>query len=205
MARCNYYVYQYITEDGQPYYVGKGSGSRVRAKHLYTVVPPEHRRIILRDGLTNKEAYDLESSLIAQYGCKKHGGLLDNKKITRWVAEPGWKHTVEAKKKISDGNTGKIRTAEQRKHYKGTTSTEVAKKIALTLTGRIRPVEVGQKVSQTLAHKLATDAVYFAKYWAEKNKQSVARKGKPWPAARRAAQNNKQLAKAIQLKDLANG
>lgn len=150
MAGCNYYVYQYITEDGQPYYVGKGCGSRIRAKHLYTVVPPDHRRIILRDGLTNKEAYDLESSLITQYGCKKHGGLLDNKKITRWVAEPGWKHTDEAKSKISKANTGKIRSAEAKANYSKPKTAEHAEKIRQANLGRPYDPVRSAKISATL-------------------------------------------------------
>jgi hypothetical protein len=48
MADNNYYIYQYITEDGLPYYIGKGSGTRIREYHLYTEVPPAERRIILK-------------------------------------------------------------------------------------------------------------------------------------------------------------
>ena len=118
MAGCNYYVYQYITEDGLPYYIGKGSGTRIREHHLYTEVPPENRRIILKDGLTNKAAYEMESELIKFYGCKKHGGILDNKKVTRWVAEPGWKHSEEAVEKIRQGNLGKVRTEEHKQKYR---------------------------------------------------------------------------------------
>ena len=118
MAGNNYYVYQYITEDGLPYYIGKGSGTRIREHHLYTEVPPAERRIILKDGLTNKEAYDMESALIKFYGCKKHGGILDNKTVTRWVAEPGWKHSAGAVEKIRQGNLGKVRTEEHKQKYR---------------------------------------------------------------------------------------
>lgn len=117
MADNKYYVYQYINEDGLPYYIGKGSGTRIREHHLYTEVPPVERQIILRDGLSNREAYDMESDLIKLYGRKIDGGILDNKKLTRWVAEPGWRHSDEAKKKISEGNLGKVRTDEHKKNY----------------------------------------------------------------------------------------
>ena len=118
MAGNNYYVYQYLTKNRLPYYIGKGSGTRIREHHLYTEVPPAERRVILKDGLTNKEAYEMESALIKFYGCKKHGGILDNKKVTRWVAEPGWKHSAEAVEKIRQGNLGKVRTEEHKQKYR---------------------------------------------------------------------------------------
>ena len=118
MAGSNYYVYQYLTENGLPYYVGKGSGTRIREMHLYTEVPPPNRRVIIKDGLTNNEAYELENQLIKKYGRKIDGGLLDNKKLTRWVAEPGWKHSDNAKKRISEGNLGKVRTEEHKQKYR---------------------------------------------------------------------------------------
>lgn len=86
MADNKYYVYQYINEDGLPYYIGKGSGARIREYHSYTEVPPAERRIILKDGLSNRDAYDMESNLIEFYGRKIDGGILDNKKLTRWVS-----------------------------------------------------------------------------------------------------------------------
>ena len=118
MSDNKFYVYQYLTENGLPYYIGKGSGTRIREMHLYTEVPPPNRRIIIKDGLTNIKAYELENQLIKQYGRKIDGGLLDNKKITRWVAEPGWKHSESAKKRISEGNSGKVRTEEHKQNYR---------------------------------------------------------------------------------------
>jgi hypothetical protein len=150
MAGSNYYVYQYITEDGLPYYIGKGSGTRIREHHLYTEVPPAERRIILKDGLTNKEAYDIESVLIKFYGCKKHGGILDNKKVTRWVAEPGWKHSDEAKKKISEGNTGKVRSEEAKANYRKPKTAEHAEKIRQANLGRPYDPVRAAKTSATL-------------------------------------------------------
>jgi len=150
MAGSNYYVYQYITEDGLPYYIGKGSGTRIREHHLYTEVPPAERRIILKDGLTNKEAYDIESVLIKLYGCKKHGGILDNKKVTRWAAEPGWKHSDEAKKKISEGNTGKVRSEEAKANYRKPKTGEHAEKIRQANLGRPYDPVRAAKISVTL-------------------------------------------------------
>ena len=143
-----FYVYKYVTESGTPYYIGKGSGRRINVQHTRTILPPRDCRIIIKSGMTNEEAKKLEGDLIAKYGRKLDGGLLDNIKINQWACAVGWKHSEETKRKISEGNKGKKRTLEQRKNYKGTTSKEVAAKIAKTLTGRTRPAEVIEKVRQ---------------------------------------------------------
>jgi hypothetical protein len=148
-----FYVYQYLTESGTPYYIGKGSGRRMHKPHTKTELPPTERRVIIKDGLTNEEAKKLEGELITKYGRKLDGGILDNIKINQWACAVGWKHSEEAKRKISEGNKGKKRTPEQLKNYKGTTSKEIAEKIAKTLTGRKRPPDVIEKVRQAMIGK----------------------------------------------------
>ena len=124
-----FYVYQYITESGTPYYIGKGSGRRMHVKHTKTTLPPLERRIIVKDGLTNEEAKKLEGELITKYGCKVDGGILDNIKINQWACAVGWTHSEESKRKISEGNRGKKRTPEQLKNYKGTVTAEHREKV----------------------------------------------------------------------------
>lgn len=113
----SFYVYQYLTEEGVPYYIGKGSGKRINVKHLFVELPPKERRIIIQDNLTNEEAKQLEADLITKYKRKVDGGILDNIKINQWACAVGWKHSVEAKQKISEGNLGKVRTDEHKKNY----------------------------------------------------------------------------------------
>jgi len=60
-----YYVYEYLREDGTPYYVGKGA--RRRGKHNIAV-PPKERVKFVAVGLTEQTAFDLEKSLILEYG-----------------------------------------------------------------------------------------------------------------------------------------
>lgn len=78
-----YYVYQYVRKDQTPYYIGKGCGRRAFNPHKRTngqsLVPRDRSRIqILKEGLTEQEAWDLEEALIKQYGKIKDGGILVN-------------------------------------------------------------------------------------------------------------------------------
>ena len=111
----SFYVYQYIDDFGNPYYIGKGSGRRMHVEHTHTKLPDINKRIIIRAGLTNEQAKELEKQLIQKYGRKIDGGILDNIKINQWACAVGWKHSVESKRKISQGNKGKRRTAEHKK------------------------------------------------------------------------------------------
>jgi hypothetical protein len=155
-----FYVYQYVSESGLPYYIGKGSGRRIHTPHTKTILPPVDRRIIIQGGLTNEDAKKLEGELINKYGRKVDGGILDNIKINQWACHTGWKHSDETKSKISKGNKGKKRTEDQLKNYKGTTSKEVADKIAKTLAGRTRPASVKQKISKSLTgRKLSPETI----------------------------------------------
>ena len=80
----NYYVYQYIREDGTPYYIGKGRNRRAWEPHKRAngsdMRPKDKSRIqILQENLSEQEAFDLEDELILKYGRKDLGtGILAN-------------------------------------------------------------------------------------------------------------------------------
>ena len=150
MADNKFYVYQSLTEDGQPYYIGKGSGRRMHKPHTKTLLPSVERRVIVKEGLTNDEAKKLEGDLISKYKRKLDGGILDNIKINQWACAVGWKHSDEAKRKISEGNKGKKRTVEQLKNYKGTKTQEHKEKIRLANIGRPYDPIRSAKISATL-------------------------------------------------------
>ena len=104
-----YYVYQWLREDGTPYYVGKGKGNRAFAKRPFA--PSKERIEIIKSNLTEQQAFDLEIELIAKYGRKDNGtGILRNKTdggdgvAGYWL---GRKHTEESIKKMSDAWRGK--------------------------------------------------------------------------------------------------
>lgn len=158
----SFYVYQYIDEFGVPYYIGKGQGNRIRAKHLYVKVPPVDRCIIIKNNITENEALQIENQLIREYGRKIDGGILENIKLNQWACTTGWKHNNETKQKISSKNSGKVRTAEHKQHYsdaKQNMSTETKEKIRQANLGKVG-------------------------HW---NGKSMPTKGKPWSQARRDA------------------
>ena len=145
-----FYVYQYLTEAGLPYYIGKGSGRRIHRQHTKTELPPVERRIIIKDGLTNDEAKKLEGELITKYGRKLDGGILDNIKINQWACYTGWTHSEETKRKISEGNKGKVRSEEHKANYRKPKTAEHAEKIRQANLGRPYDPIRAAKISATL-------------------------------------------------------
>jgi hypothetical protein len=81
-----FYTYAYLREDKTPYYVGKGQGNRAYKKHWrsksrggYFTPPEKNRIIILKNNLTEKNAYKHEMYMINVFGRKDLGtGILRN-------------------------------------------------------------------------------------------------------------------------------
>jgi hypothetical protein len=77
-----YYTYAYLREDGTPYYIGKGKGDRAYSKHRRKrnlAVPPKERILILKQNLTEEDAFKHEIYMIAVFGRKDLGtGILRN-------------------------------------------------------------------------------------------------------------------------------
>ena len=82
-----FYTYAYLrsktsktAEAGTPYYIGKGHGKRAYAYHRRTPVPKDKSKIIiLKENLSEKEAFSHEREMIQFYGRKDLGtGILMN-------------------------------------------------------------------------------------------------------------------------------
>lgn len=119
----NVVVYQWLREDGSPYYVGIGKPRRPYTGKRRCGRPPSKERIvILHENLEWEEACQIEKELIAFYGRKDLGtgilrnltdggegviGLSEESKIKMSEAKRGKKLSESAKKKLSKANKGK--------------------------------------------------------------------------------------------------
>ena len=107
-----YYTYAYLREDGSPYYIGKGKGNRAYKKGSRVFSPPPKNRIILlKQNITEEEAFKHEIYMISIFGRKDLGtGILHNKTNGGdGVSGAKLPKTEEHKKKISNSHIGKKR------------------------------------------------------------------------------------------------
>jgi hypothetical protein len=122
-----FYVYGYLNEDKEIYYVGKGKGRRYNHPHHYGVKVPfdEDNIIFFQKNLTEQQSINLEKNLIKFYGRKNidMGGCLINRTKGGNGGFSG-KMKEETKRKIGDSQRGKI------------VSDEIRKKISNTLKGK---------------------------------------------------------------------
>jgi hypothetical protein len=113
-----YYVYQYVREDGTPYYIGKGKKGRAYSKnHAINLPKNDSRILILKENLSESAAHELEIYLISKYGRKDiNTGILRNK-TDGGEGVSGYVVSEETKYKISKarkGIAGKPKTKEQK-------------------------------------------------------------------------------------------
>jgi hypothetical protein len=103
-----YYVYSYLREDYSPYYIGKGCKDRAYAYSNHRIKAPKDRaRIyIIKNNLTENEAYEVEKLYILMFGRKDLGtGILRN--LSDGGEGPtGYKTTPEQRRKISLSRMG---------------------------------------------------------------------------------------------------
>lgn len=163
----NYYVYEYLREDGSPYYIGKGTRDRAYKKQGHTVpLPPKDRIRFVKEGLTDEAARELETNLIAKYGRKDKGtGILRN------MTDGG------------EGSAGRIATEDMRQKISETLmgtkqSEETKKKRAESLRGQKRTAEQRQKQSEAAKRRWANkdldaEADRIAKIKAARAKQVI--------------------------------
>ena len=106
-----YYTYAYLTHSRRPYYIGMGCGNRAYKPHPHMDVcmPDRELIIILKDNLTQKQAWDHERYMIA---------VLPNL-VNKTKGGAGWgggcPATPERKRKIGNANRGRKLSSEHKK------------------------------------------------------------------------------------------
>lgn len=97
-----YYTYAYLRKNNTPYYIGKGSGGRAHSKYRKTKPRDKTRILILKQNLTEDEAFRHEIYMISLFGRKDLGtGILRNR-TKGGEGSSGKIFTKEYRKKLSD-------------------------------------------------------------------------------------------------------
>lgn len=105
-----HYVYVSFRSNGSPFYVGKGSGRRAfehkhHGEHYRAIVARSGGDVpvvVVREELTETEAYELEETLIRTIGIERDGGLLINQGYGGRGGPHGVKRSVEWRKTRSE-------------------------------------------------------------------------------------------------------
>jgi hypothetical protein len=140
-----YYTYAYLREDKTPYYIGKGKCKTQRHLHPghYTPIPPKERILILKNNITEEEAFKHEKYMIAVFGRKDLGtGILRNL-TDGGNGKSGWKMNENTKEKIRISNFGQKRTEETKRKL-----SEVNKGNIPWIFGKKHTPETREKIRQ---------------------------------------------------------
>jgi hypothetical protein len=167
-----FYTYCYLDKKGKPYYIGKGTGGRINHPHhgCFVVLPPPERRLFLKTGLTEDEAFKHEVYMIAVLGRKDLGlGPLVN--LTNGgEGTSGWKMTQEVKNKIGAANSGRERL-DMMGDNNPMRDPEIAKVVAETKRGKPRDEVTRKKIKRTLTGRKDSVEVKHRKSQAQKGKK----------------------------------
>ena len=94
-----YFVYVYNTDEGVPYYVGKGCKARHLNRRRHTVELPSKENIQVFECDTENEAIEIEIFLIEFFGRKLDDGILENLSLGGPGCR-GYKGGVRNKRKV---------------------------------------------------------------------------------------------------------
>jgi hypothetical protein len=174
----DFYTYAYLREDGTPYYVGKGRGTRVYYKRTLEVKPPRNKEriIFLKKNLTEDAAFKHEIYMISVLGRKDLGtGILRNKtnggegvsgaiisdstrqkRSERFKGNKnpmyGKKHSEESRLKMKESRKGMTYSEEHNRKLaearKKPHSEETKKKLSELAKGRKHTEKTKQKIAE---------------------------------------------------------
>jgi len=112
-----YYTYAYLTLSRRPYYIGMGCRQRAYRPHphLDVCMPEREMIIILKDGLTQEQAWEHEEYMIHVLGRISDGGILVNQTKGGKGWGGGTPATPQRKAKIGNANRGRVLSAEHKR------------------------------------------------------------------------------------------
>ena len=165
-----FYVYVFLREDRSPYYIGKGTGKRAWSNSRRKVSPPadKSRIVLLKENLSEQEAFDHEIELIKFHGRKDNGtGILRNL-TDGGEGKSGYNTSDETKEKIRESELGKIvsdatkekmREAQLGKKASDATKEKIRKaKLTENLSDvtreKMREAQLGKKASDAVKEKM---------------------------------------------------
>jgi hypothetical protein len=98
MKRNNFYVYGHFDKAGNCFYIGKGTDRRAWSKdrhsvwiyYVETCLLNEYTVEIIKDGLTEDEAFLVESELISQYGKELINWQNEGRGFKREILDKFW-------------------------------------------------------------------------------------------------------------------
>ena len=163
-----YYTYAYLREDRTPYYIGKGKGNRAYRRRKTDIKPPKDksRILILKQNLTEQEAFRHEVYMIAVFGRKDLGtGILHNR-TDGGEGSSGAIKSDETRKKLSEANKGRTYSEETRKKMSEANknpSKETRKKMSEARKGERNPF-CGKNHSDENRRKIS-EAQKGKKWW----------------------------------------
>jgi hypothetical protein len=162
-----HYTYAYLREDRTPYYIGKGKGNRAYMRRKNDIKPPKDksRIILLKQNLTEEEAFKHEIYMIAVYGRKDLGtGILYNQtnggqgSSGRIMSEKERQHLSEIKKgKKPYDITEETRKKMSNSQRNRTCTEDTKRKISLSHKGKPKPPlskEHKEKITNSLLKKI---------------------------------------------------
>jgi len=179
----SFYVYVYFRPDGSPCYIGKGKGTRWKkfmghnqaVRDLVKISGGELPCVIIREGLSEKEAFDTEIAFIKAIGRKQLLNGTDGGE--RPPSQTGRNHAASTKSIMRERKLGKPLSVEHR-------ST-----ISAALSGRGMSEETKRKISE------ARKGIVFSEE--TKRRLSAARTGTKIPEAVRAKMSASQKGKIL--------
>jgi len=153
----DYYTYAYLRENGTPYYIGKGRGRRVFSKSRTVPKPSKERILILKQGLTEEEAFRHEVYMISIFGRKDIGtGILYNF-TDGGEGCSGRVCSTETKKKLSELKKG------ERNPRHGEPGTFTGMQHTVEAKKKMREKKLGKKLSEKTKEKMRKPKVQKSK------------------------------------------